>query len=67
MMENGSQNDLRILTLNCWVGEDGLDTERFSHQIDEVEKLQPNIICLQEAFRFDLVEMYRCKIFDKFF
>lgn len=59
--ENVTTCELKIVTLNQWFGKFAL-SERINGQIEELQKLNPDIICLQESwlslFNFSLFLKY---------
>ena len=46
---------MRIVTLNTW-GTEGPYQRRWSVLLEELTRLNPEVICLQEAFEPELVE-----------
>lgn len=48
-----------VLTLNIFAGAPEMDFDRLHQQIEEVHKLDPDIICLQEVFDSSVREAYQ--------
>jgi len=59
MEEVHFNNTLRILTLNIWWGNYGMNNERLQKQIRYVKNLNCDIICLQEVFDIDCQRQYQ--------
>lgn len=50
---------LRVLTFNVWAGHYGIfDKERFSEQVCQVKEVGCDVLCLQEAFSQEVLDMY---------
>jgi len=57
---------LKILTLNIWWGNYGMDDDRLDKQIKHVKDLDCDIICLQEMFDIDCQRKYQNELNEKY-
>ncbi len=58
LSQAATERPLRVLTLNVFIGKAALDPDRIQRQAKKVQALDPDLICLQEAWDPRIAEIY---------